>query len=76
MAACRNLESFFTVWALLNLPGWIDAVIGTELLGRYFEWVGPVFQPVARAWIVVWLWKNAGWAVTSVAQSSQTVTRA
>jgi hypothetical protein len=66
-----QLGILFTVWALLNLPGWIDAVIGTELLGRYFEWVGPVFQPLARAWIGVWLWKNAGWAAASVARSFQ-----
>lgn len=66
-----QLGILLTVWALLNLPGWIDAVIGTELLGRYFEWVGPVFQPLARAWIGVWLWKNAGWAAASVAQSFQ-----
>jgi len=68
-----QLGILFTIWALLNLPGWIDAVIGTELLGRYFEWVGPVFQLLARAWIGVWLWKNAGWAAASVAQSFQLV---
>jgi hypothetical protein len=66
-----QLGILFTVWALLNLPGWIDAVIGTDLLGRYFEWVGPAFQPVARAWIGVWLWRNARWAAASVAQSFQ-----
>ena len=66
-----QLGILFTVWALLNLPGWIDAVIGTGLLGRYFEWVGPAFQPVARAWIGVWLWRNAAWAAGSVAPSSQ-----
>ena len=68
-----QLGILFTVWALLNLPGWIDAVIGTELLGRYFEWVGPAFQPLARAWIGVWLWKNAGWAAACVDQSFQLV---
>jgi hypothetical protein len=65
-----QLGLLFTAWAVLNLPGWIDAVIGTELLGRYFEWVGPVFQPIARAWIAVWLWRNARWAA---AQSSPVV---
>ena len=64
-----QLGILFTVWALLNLPGWIDAVTGSELLGRYFEWVGPVFQPIARAWVGFWLWRNAGWAFASVTQS-------
>ena len=70
-ANMSRLGILFTVWAVLNLPGWIDAVIGTELLGRYFEWVGPVFQPLARTLIGIWLWKNAGRAAASVAQSSQ-----
>jgi hypothetical protein len=46
-----QLGILFIVWTLLNLPGWIDTVTGTALLGPYFEWVGPAFQPVARAWI-------------------------
>ena len=66
-----QLGILFILWALLSLPGGIDAVIGTELLGRYFEWVGPAFLPVARAWIGVWLWRNAAWATASVVQSSQ-----
>jgi hypothetical protein len=69
-----QLGMLFIVWALLSLPGWMDAVIGTELLGRYFEWVGPAFLPVARAWIGIWLWRNDGWAAASVAQSSETPT--
>jgi hypothetical protein len=64
-----QLGMLFITWAPLNLPGWIDTVVGTELLGHYFGWVGPVFQPLARAWIGIWLWKNAGWAAASVAQS-------
>ena len=67
-----QLGILFLVWALLSLPGWIDAVIGADLLGRYFQWVGPVFQPIARAWVGVWLWKNAEWAAFGV-QPSQTL---
>ena len=74
-ASMSQLGILFVVWALLNLPGWIDAVIGTELLGRYFEWVGPVFQPIARAWIGVWLWRNAGWAAASMAQAPRLTQR-
>jgi hypothetical protein len=66
-----QLGILFTAWALFNLPGWIDAVMGADLLSRYFQWVGPAFQPVARAWIGIWLWKNAGWAAAAVAQASQ-----
>jgi hypothetical protein len=47
------------VWALLDVPGFIDAVVGTEPLGRHFEWVGPYFLPLARLSVGVWLWKNA-----------------
>jgi hypothetical protein len=68
-----QLGILFIVWALLNLAGWIDTVTGTELFGHYFEWVGPVFQPLARTWIGVWLWRNAGWAAASVARSFQIV---
>jgi hypothetical protein len=64
-----QLGILFTAWAVLNLPGWIDTVTGAEWLGPYFEWVGPAFQPLARAWIGLWLWKNAEWAAASVAQS-------
>jgi hypothetical protein len=53
------LGLLFLVWALLDLPGFIDAVAGTESLGRNFEWVGPYFLPLARLYVGVWLWKNA-----------------
>jgi hypothetical protein len=64
-----QLGILFTAWAVLNLPGWIDTVTGAAWLGPYFEWVGPAFQPLSRAWIGLWLWKNAEWAAASVAQS-------
>ena len=54
-----HLGLLFLVWALLDVPGFVDAVTGTESLGRYFEWVGPYFLPLARLFVGVWLWKNA-----------------
>lgn len=53
-----HLGLLFLAWSLLSLPGFIDAITGTEL-GRYFEWVGPYFLPLARLYVGVWLWKNA-----------------
>jgi|GEM_PF-654481 len=53
------LGLLFLAWSLLSLPGFFDAIIGTESLGGYFEWVGPYFLPLARLSIGVWLWKNA-----------------
>jgi len=44
------------LWAALSVPGYVDTVRGTESLSVHFEWVGPYFQPIARALIGVWLW--------------------
>jgi hypothetical protein len=54
-----QLGILFLVWALLDVPGFIDTVAGTQWLGPYFEWVGPYFLPLARLYVGVWLWKNA-----------------
>ena len=49
----------FSVWAVLTLPPILDAAQGRQLLGPYFEWVGPWFLPLARAYVAFWLWRNA-----------------
>ena len=54
-----NLGLLFAAWSLLSVPAFIDAITGTESLGRNFEWVGPYFLPLARLYVGVWLWKNA-----------------
>ena len=54
-----HLGLLFLVWAALDLPGFIATVTGTESMGRYFEWVGPYFLPLARLYVGIWLWKNA-----------------
>ncbi|MCA1658396.1 MAG: hypothetical protein LC627_03755, partial [Verrucomicrobiaceae bacterium] len=54
-----HLGILFLVWALLDVPGFIAAIAGTEWLGRYFEWVGPYFLPLARLYVGVWLWRNS-----------------
>ncbi|HEV2840951.1 MAG TPA: hypothetical protein VGW39_06480 [Chthoniobacterales bacterium] len=54
-----QLGLLFLVWAALDVPGFIATVTGTESMGRYFEWVGPYFLPLARLYVGVWLWKNA-----------------
>lgn len=54
-----QLGILFLVWAFLDVPGFIDTVIGTGSLGAYFEWVGPYFLPLARLYVGVWLWRNS-----------------
>ena len=53
----RLLGGLFLLWALVNLPVFIDTVAGGQALGRYFEWVGPYYQPLARICIGLWLWR-------------------
>jgi hypothetical protein len=44
------------LWAALNIPGLINTVTGGDHFGSLFSWVGPYFQPLARAAIGVWMW--------------------
>ena len=53
----RIMGGLFLLWALVNVPVFIDTVTASQSLGRYFEWVGPYFQPLARICIGVWLWR-------------------
>ena len=55
----RLLGGVFLLWVLLSLPGMVDTIAGSQGASRYFEWVGPYFQPLARALAGVWLWKQA-----------------
>jgi hypothetical protein len=56
----RLLGGVFLLWVFLSLPGMFDTVAGSQGISRYFEWVGPYFQPLARALTGVWLWREAG----------------
>lgn len=49
----------FLFWAATGVPALIDTISHQELFGRYFEWVGYYFLPLARVFVGVWLWKNA-----------------
>lgn len=49
----------FLLWAALNVPALIDTFIGRESFAPYFEWVGPFFQPIARALVGIWLWSKS-----------------
>ena len=55
----RLLGGVFLLWVLLSLPGMFDTIVGSPGASRYFEWVGPYFQPLARALVGVWLWREA-----------------
>ncbi|HJT82404.1 MAG TPA: hypothetical protein VJ719_14515 [Chthoniobacterales bacterium] len=67
----RLIGGMFLVWALVNVPVFIDTVIASNSLGRYFEWVGPYFQPLARICVGIWLWRY-GSRLTKHWQSSST----
>lgn len=49
----------FLLWFALSLPGLAGTIAGTDALDRLLQWMGPYFQPAARAVIGVWLWKRA-----------------
>jgi hypothetical protein len=55
----QRIGYLFLLWGVLNLPGLIDALLGNESLGAYFDWVGRYFQPIARLLIGLWLWNVA-----------------
>jgi predicted permease len=49
----------FLLWTALNVPALIDSVTGIESISKWFDWVGPYFQPFARIVIGLWLWEKA-----------------
>ncbi|MBC8647369.1 MAG: hypothetical protein H7X85_09420, partial [Thermoanaerobaculia bacterium] len=55
----RLLGGVFLLWVLVSLPGMFDTIMGSQGASQYFEWVGPYFQPLVRALVGVWLWREA-----------------
>lgn len=55
----RLVGWLFLLWTALNIPALIDSVRGVESFSKWFNWVGPYFQPLARMAIGLWLWKKA-----------------
>jgi hypothetical protein len=55
----RQVGWLFLLWTALNVPALIDNVAGIESMSRWFNWVGPYFQPFARIAIGFWLWKKS-----------------
>lgn len=53
----QKVGALLLSWAALSVPGYVDTVTGGQTLSVYFGWVGPYFQPIARALVGVWLWK-------------------
>jgi len=52
----RRLVAFFAVWAALSSATLFDTSAGTAIFSSALWWVGPYFQPLARAYIAWWLW--------------------
>jgi hypothetical protein len=55
----RGVGVLLSIWAALSVPALVDTVVGVQTVSGHFEWVGPYFQPVARAMIGVWLWRSS-----------------
>jgi hypothetical protein len=61
----RLLGGVLLLWVFLSLPGMFDTIAGSQGVSRFFEWVGPYFQPLARGLVGVWLWRESGRAPIS-----------
>ncbi|MGH9941162.1 MAG: hypothetical protein ACRD9R_02250 [Pyrinomonadaceae bacterium] len=61
----QKIGVLLLLWAALSVPGYVDTVTGVQTVSMYFEWVGPWFQPIARALIGVWLWKVSNLPVST-----------
>jgi hypothetical protein len=55
----RRVGWLFLLWTALNIPALIDSITGAESISKWFNWVGPYFQPLARIVIGLWLWEKA-----------------
>lgn len=64
----RIVGGVLLLWCWLSLPGLIDAASGSQF-GRFVGWVGPIYQPLARTLIAVWLWRE-GWKLYSSSASA------
>ena len=54
----RRLGWMFLAWFLFSVPTWVETISGNTALVPLFAWVGPYFQPAARAAIGIWLWSK------------------
>ena len=52
----RRLGAVLAVWSVLSTITLVETALATAALSGYLGWVGPGFQPAARAYIGVWLW--------------------
>ena len=55
----RQLGVVMSAWAILSSATLFDTSAGTAMFSSALWWVGPYFQPLARAYIAWWLWKSA-----------------
>jgi hypothetical protein len=52
----RRLGAVLTAWGVFSSATLVETALGTAMLSGYLAWVGPGFQPAARAYIGLWLW--------------------
>ena len=62
LARGRGLEKAvgwtLLAWAGIALPTLLEEAGAGVSVGPHLWWVGPIFQPLARALIAVWLWRD------------------
>ena len=52
----RRLGALLAAWSLFSTVTLVETALATSALSGYLAWVGPGFQPAARACIGLWLW--------------------
>jgi hypothetical protein len=52
----RRLGVLLAVWSVFSTVTLVETALATATLSGYLAWVGPGFQPAARAYIGLWLW--------------------
>ncbi len=60
----RTLGAVLAAWAAFSSATLFDTAAGTALFSSALWWVGPYFQPRARALIAWWLWKSSATATS------------
>ena len=53
----RFVGGVLLVWCVLSLPGIIETASSLHLTAS-LGWVGPVYQPLARLLLAIWLWRE------------------
>ena len=65
-AGDRRLGALLTIWSIFSAITLLETAFGTAAVSGYLGWVGPGFQPVARAYVGVWLLRMNGGSLSAL----------